>query len=272
MQSVLEKIQVKYQSFSPGEMKIADYVLESKEKILNIHIKDLAQAAGVSVATITRFCRKIECKSFVEFKILLRDAVEQSGEAGDLIDQVDTVYHSIIRSSHMLVEQEKLERASAWIQEAGRIHIYGLGSSGLLAMELKYRLMRMGMVVDAHTDSHLMLMNASLVKECDLVIAISNSGTTREVIEAAEVAKQKPARVLTITNFEETPLSHLSDLILFSCNLKQYEKQGFINSQLSILYILDLLSMILLQEKDAQKNRGQTLRALNDYRKIGDRG
>ena len=271
MQSILEKIQVKYHSFSPSERKIADYVLSNKEKILNIHIKDLAKATDVSVATITRFSRKIECDSFVDFKIFLRDAVELSTEAENLIDQVDTVYHSIIRSSHALVEQEKLEIASVSIQKAKSIQVYGLGSSGLLAMELKYRLMRMGFLVDAHTDSHLMLMNASLIQKDDLVIAISNSGHTREVTEAVEMAKQQSAKVLTITNFEQTPLSNLSDLILFSCNLKQYEKQGFINSQLSILYILDLLSMILLQGKTAKENREQTLQALNDYKKIEDR-
>ncbi|WP_096185659.1 MurR/RpiR family transcriptional regulator [Evansella halocellulosilytica] len=268
--SILERIQIKYHSFSPGETKVADFVLNNKEGILNIHIKDLASATGVSVATITRFCKRIDCKSFVDFKILLRDAVELLGEAENLIEEVDTIYHSIIRSSHKLLEQEKLEVASNWIQEAKSIQVYGLGSSGLSATELKYRLMRMGYTVDAHTDSHLMLMNAALISEGDLVIAISNSGKTREMIEAVELAKRDNAKVLTITNFEKTPLSNLSDLILFSSNLKQYEQRDFINSQLSILYILDLISMVLLQEDRAMENRKQTLHALNEFNKIGD--
>ncbi|WP_018924031.1 MurR/RpiR family transcriptional regulator [Salsuginibacillus kocurii] len=268
MGSIIEKIQLSYPAFSKMEKRIADYVIHNKETLLNIHIQELADNVGVSVATITRFCKKIECESFVEFKILLRDVVEKASETDDVADSIDSMYQSVIQASRSMINKQDLKTACEWIQEAGTIHIYGLSSSGLTARELKTRLLRMGYTVDAHTDSHTMLINASILKETDLVIAISNSGQTQEVIDAVQLAKRKNARVITFTNYKETKLSDSSDLLLFSSSLKVYEQKGLMNSQLSIVYLLDILSMMLLLDEDASNHHKQTLEALDEHKKI----
>ncbi|MYL60327.1 MurR/RpiR family transcriptional regulator, partial [Virgibacillus halodenitrificans] len=98
MKSILDQIQLKYQTLSNTEKKIADYVMQNNTTLLNIHIKELAQQIDVSVATITRFCRKVGASGFVEFKILLRDAVEKRDEPHDAIETVDSIYQTIIKS------------------------------------------------------------------------------------------------------------------------------------------------------------------------------
>lgn len=267
MHSIQNQIQLKYQTLSKTEKKIADYIALHSEELLNIHIQELADKIDVSVATITRFCKKIGTTSFVEFKILLRDAVEQTDETNDAIRTVNRIYDSVIKSTNSLTNIDDYEKASAWILRANQIHIYGIGSSGLSAEELKARLSRMGFFVDTHTDSHAMIIASSILNSEDIIIAISNSGQTKEIIDAIEMAKRKNIKVISITNYSDTPLARNSDLMLYSSSIKPHEIKGFLNSQLSILYSLDILSMLLLHDKNSMTIHEETLRAINEYKK-----
>ncbi|SHH60807.1 MurR/RpiR family transcriptional regulator [Virgibacillus chiguensis] len=268
MNSILDEVLLKYQTLSKTEKKVADYVINNSQHMLNIHIKDLASRIQVSVATITRFCKKVGVSNFVEFKILLRDAVEQTVESDEVIDIAAQVYHSVIKSTHSIATMNDYERVSNWIQQANRIHIYGIGSSGLSAEELKIRLTRMGYSVDTHTDSHAMVINASILTKSDVVIAISSSGQTKEVIDSVHIAKSKGAKIVSITNFSETNLAHQSDAILYTTSIQHYQAKGFMNSQLSILICLDILSMMLLTDEQAHATYNQTLAKLEEYKKI----
>lgn len=268
MHSILDQIQLKYQTLSKTEKKIADYVIHHNKTLLNIHIQELADKINVSISTITRFCKKIGASSFVEFKILLRDAVKQTDETHDAIDAVDQIYHSVIKSTNSLTNIHDFETACNWIFEAKSIHIYGIGSSGLSAQELKLRLARMGLFVDTHTDSHAMIINASILTSQDVIIAISSSGQTKEIIDGIQIAKQQDAKIIAITNYSETSLAKNSDLILYTSSIQTYRDNGFMNSQLSILYSLDILSMMLLLNQDALNKSNKTLKAINEYKKI----
>lgn len=268
MGSILDHILLKYQTLSKTEKKVADYVINNSQNLLNIHIQELADKIDVSIATITRFCKKIGTKNFVEFKILLRDAVEQTFELGETIETVAQFYHAVIKSTHSVAEIKDYELAANWIRSARQIHVYGLGSSGLSAQELKIRLSRMGFSVDTHIDSHGMIINASILSSTDIVIAISSSGQTREVIDSIKVAKSNGAKIISITNFSETALANQSDLILYTSSLHLYHLKGFMNSQLSILICLDILSMILLSAEEAIRSYRQTLKKLEEYKKI----
>src|SRR5699024_4212497 len=267
MYSILDQIQLKYQTLSKTEKKVADYVTQHNEDLLNIHIQELADRIDVSVAAITRFCKKIGATSFVEFKILLRDAVEQTDDTHDAIKTVNQIYESVIKSTNSLTNIDEYKKACEWILNANHIHIFGIGSSGLSAEELKSRLSRMGFSVDTHTDSHAMIITSSILSKEDLLIAISSSGQTKEIIDGVEIAKRSQARVISITNYSETPLARNSDLMLYTSSIKPHQVKGFLNSQLSILYSLDVLSMLLLYNQDSMKIHEQTLRALNEYKK-----
>lgn len=206
MASIINHIQLAYHTLSTAEKQIADYVTSHKEELANIHIRDLAHKSNTSIATITRFCKKLGVKSFVDFKILLRDELIRSEASDHLIEEMAHMYKVIINGSNSLLSESQIIEACKLIEAAERIEIYGIGSSSLSGQELKFRLMRMGLRVDAHSDSHTMLMNASLLSSKDLVIAISNSGHTQDIIDAAALAKENKAKILLLTNHESTHL------------------------------------------------------------------
>ncbi|MBA4492855.1 MurR/RpiR family transcriptional regulator [Paenactinomyces guangxiensis] len=267
-QSVLERIQTDYHLFSAKERQLADYIVKHKETIANINIGELADKTNTSPSTITRFCKKLGCQNFVEFKVLLNRSTFKKLPDEDYLNQVKHNYLESIQSTAAMLNMEQVNQVIQWIKEAGKIGIYGVGSSGLSALELKYRLMRMGFLVDALIDSHLMLMNATLVRRQDLIIAISNSGTTKEVIEAVREAKRQGAKVVSITNHDYTPLTNASDLVLLTSSTSRLNDPKFINNQLTILYVLDVISMRLLEEEGPVHNRDLTLQVLMKHKKI----
>lgn len=266
MMSVLNQIQLHYQSLSKLEKKVADYVLAHYPKIANMHIKDLAEAAGVSVATITRFSHKVGAKNFVELKISLRDAVEEEVESDDVMILVNHMYRSVVEASESLLTLDTYVKAVKLIKRAKRIHIFGLGSSGLSGEEFKLRLQRMGYKVDTYHDSHSMILSSAIMTEDDCVLAISSSGETSEIIDSFEIAKQNKAQTLVLTNYVDTKLTAFSDVTLFTYSMRAFKTKGLLNSQLSILYVIDILTLLLMQDETSQYNYDKTLTALKNYK------
>lgn len=266
MTSVLNQIQLHYQSLSRLEKKVADYVLTNYPKIANMHIKDLASASGVSVATITRFSHKVGATNFVELKISLRDAIEEEVAKDDVMATVNHMYRSVVEASETLSTLETYKEAVHLLKKAKRIHIFGLGSSGLSGEEFKLRLQRMGYKVDTYHDSHSMILSAAIMTEDDCVLAISSSGETSEIIDSFELAKQNNASILVMTNYVDTKLTSFSDVTLFTYSMRAFKTKGLLNSQLSILYVIDLLTLLLMQDEDNQHNYDKTLTALKAYK------
>ncbi len=260
--SVIDILQLEYQRFSAKEKEIADYIMRNRLSINNINIKDLAAHTNASTSTITRFCKKAGCNTFVEFKIRLNREVQKPRNDADFFVKTQNLYNDIINATAEMLDTAKIEEVVELIKVSRKIYIYGLGSSGLSALEFKYRLTRMNIIADAITDSHMMIMSASLLGKDDLVIGLSNSGLTTEVSQAMKGAKQRGATIIGVTNFDHTPLSEASDICLFTPDIGRSGDGNFINSQLAIIYILDILSLLLLEDEKLLQARQQTLQAL----------
>ncbi|SDB81969.1 transcriptional regulator, RpiR family [Pelagirhabdus alkalitolerans] len=266
MSSILNQIQLYYQTLSKLEKKVADYVLKNHTKIANMHIKDLAYESGVSVATITRFSRKIGADSFVEFKISLRDAIDIETESNDVIQTVNNMYKSVVEATSSLSTLDIYFEAIQHLKAAKRIHIFGLGSSGLSGEELKLRLQRMGYMVNTYHDSHSMILSSSIMDHDDCILAISSSGETKEIIDSLKLAKSNNASILIMTNYVHTQMTKYADTTLFTYSMQNYKTKNLLNSQLSILYVIDVLTMLLMQDGDNRKNYDKTLNALKSYK------
>ncbi|MFC7677469.1 MurR/RpiR family transcriptional regulator [Paenibacillus sp. GCM10028914] len=260
--SILDELQLHYHDLSQKEKEIADYIVQHKNSIQNMNIRELADHTHSSTSTITRFCKKIQCDSFVDFKIRLsREADKPSGDSNSFT-KVQYIYNEIINSTTDMMHKEDFENVVQMIKNAHRVQVYGLGSSGLSALEFKYRLMRMNITIDAITDSHMMIMSAALLNENDLIIGLSNSGQTTEIIDALTIGKRNGATTISITNYKHTPLTDISDISLFTPSLHRMGDTHFINSQLAIIYVLDVLSMLLLNDEELYRKRQNTLETL----------
>ncbi|SEL31010.1 transcriptional regulator, RpiR family [Carnobacterium iners] len=241
---------------------IATYILENQKDADSWNIKDLAHLTNTSNATITRFCHKLNYHSFSEFKTLISQELHQTPEPAQLTEKITDYYNQLIYSSSQLINPLQIAELIQAIQKASKIVVFGLGSSGLSAMELGNRLTRMGLVIDAVKDPHMMIMSATLLNEGDLLIAISNSGETDAIVQACETAKKENATIFAITNRNHTSLTEIATAVLFASDNRTIVDERFINSQLPIYFILDMLCYVLLENESYLANRKKTLLAL----------
>ncbi len=263
-------IQQQYPSFSKKEQAIANYILQNGMTIKNMNISVLAKNVGVSNGTITHFCKKIGCKNFAELKVQLGGLVarEQVSADNNIAGQVYNFYKTVIDRTNQFLDINELINLADQVRKASRIYIYGVGSSGLTATELMLRLMRMGFNVQSITDSHLMLINSSILTTDDFVIAISNSGETTEVVDAARIAKNNQCKVICFTSFSESSLAQQSDSSITVSNALFIDKERFINSQFSVMYAIDLLCTILLRDSNLKDRMQITVDTIIDYSRL----
>lgn len=263
---ILTIIQKQYLSFSNKEKNIADYILSESKKIKNMNISVFANNSGVSDGTVTRFCKKIGCESFADLKIHLSSINnnEYNFDKVNPLEQVYQFYKEIIDRTNRMMQPENLQYIASEIYRARYIYIYGLGSSGLTANEFMLRLMRMGFQGQCITDSHLMIINSSIVSPQDLVIAISVSGETMEVVNAAAISKNNNCKVLCLTCFENSSLSQNVDYCFLVPNSTLIDKENFINSQFSFMYVVDLLTTIFMEDKNMKNKMQITINTIID--------
>jgi len=259
--SIIEVIQNQFPRFSEKEKQIATYLLQNVDSIKNINISELAKLTHSSPATITRFAKNINCNSFVELKMLLNSANSRlSGNKKDQkADQIYEFYSKVIENTRAITDKKQIEEVVKLIDSADRMLILGVGSSGLTATELTHRLLRMGLNVTAITDPHFMLISSSIATNEDLVIGISTSGETMEVVNSMKLAKKSGAKTVCLTSFANSSLASISDTSLISYNSNFVDNKRFINSQFAMMYIVDVISTQLLEKDIYQEKMNRTI-------------
>ncbi|MCD1025399.1 MurR/RpiR family transcriptional regulator [Enterococcus montenegrensis] len=253
---ILQTIQQKYNELSDKEKAIANYVLQNDSSLQNMNITSLSQVTGASTSTITRFCRKMGAVSYVDMKMKINSISNQfEVKQDDYFDQIYYYYNKIIDRTNKSLDKKLIYEAIKKIKTAKRIYIYGLGSSGFTAEELNLRFLKMGMTARCLTNTHLMLIGSRSLTEDDLVIAISSSGATDEIVETLDICKEQGAGIISITSFADSYISEISDisLVVFSSNFADEKK--FVNTQFAIIYLLDIITTILMSgEEEYERN------------------
>lgn len=253
-QDITSLIHSRYNTFTNTEKKVADYILQHMKEVIYMSITDLADACQVGESSVFRFCKTMNLKGYQEFKIVLAHSVsldDETPQLSNIITMQDTVkdlsskvlssnIQALTETYNLLVEQDIVSAVEAMIQ-AKRIHFFGVGSSSITALEAKNKFMRITNKTEFAGDSHLQIMSAALMEPGDVAIAISYSGSTKDTIAVAKLAKERGATVISITRFAKSPLRNFSDLTLL-CGANEGPLQGgSLSAKLSQLYLLDLL-------------------------------
>src|SRR5262245_3071025 len=224
---ILSQIKDSYAELRPAERRVADVVLADVTFCVDASNTDIARRADVSEPTVTRFCRAIGCEGVRDFKLKLAQSVVvgrlyliagqppvPTENGSPLWNTVFGEARSALNAVERQVDPADVVKAADLIAGAHQVAVFGLGgSSAALAQETQYRLFRYGVVVSAHSDPYIMRMTASTLKPNDLVIAISATGRTREVIDAVALARQYRAKTICITA-PDTELTKVCDVRL----------------------------------------------------------
>lgn len=270
---ILSQIKDFYEELRPAERRVADVVLADVTFSVDASNAEIARRADVSEPTVTRFCRAIGCEGVRDFKLKLAQSVvvgrlylspqprqEQGEDGSPLWNVVFGEARNALAVVERSVDPADVMRAAELVASAHQVLVFGLGgSSTALAQETQNRLFRYGVVVSAHSDPYVMKMTASTLKPNDLVIAISSTGRTREVIEAVALARHYRAKTIALTA-PATDLAAEVDLALTAAIPEFPDPLKPTASRYAFLAIIDLLSTAVGYRLDAAAR--ETLRRI----------
>lgn len=242
-----QKIQHAYKELTQVERSIADFFVKNHEK-KDFASKSISKRLYVSEATMTRFAQKCGYKGYREFIYFYeKDLEEESNrriaekDIGIFAKQVYENYFALLQENFRLFDEQQIERVAKKLGSSGKVIVFGTGSSGLAAREFEIRFMRLGMNVDAVTDSETMQMKASILEKDTVIMALSLGGETKEVLESMRRAKERGAEVIFITSNPASRGAGYADEIIRVAAMKDRKNEIMISPQFTIMELVDVL-------------------------------
>lgn len=255
-----------YDELTPVEKSVADFFL-SNTKIIDFNSKNLSKLLYVSEATLSRFAKKCSYRGFRELTYVYKkdlSANEQEKDISTLSMRVHDNYLKLLNESFELLDEAQMKRIATLVNKCKRVCVYGMGSSGFAANEFRLRFMRTGLYVEAITDSQMIQMNSALMDEDNLVIAISLSGKTKEILSGIRLAKKRNAKVVLITANKNVVETESCDEVLYVAMSKNLDGGTMISPQFPILVMIDVFYTYYIENDTffkAEKHK-ETLSAL----------
>lgn len=254
-------------SMTDTEKRIADYLLVHGSDAMHMNAKELSVSCDASPAAVVRFAKKLGFKGFTALKLDLaresaqaapdafNSAILENDDLAAIISKAEKTHQRNTALTYQMINIATLQSAIDALLGARRVFLFGVGASGLLAMDFQYKCSRIGVPVFYHADSHTSLASAALLDKHDTVIAISYSGVTRETLLAAQSAHACGAKVIAVTQGNLNPLARLADFPLCIPSEESTLRIGAMTSRNSGLLVLDLLYLGCVQKNVLQSQQ-----------------
>ncbi|MCX9114738.1 MurR/RpiR family transcriptional regulator [Aeromonas veronii] len=242
-------------TYSQTLQRLGQFVLEQPQRVLYLTITELARESGTSEASVTRLCRGVGCRGYTEFKMALALETQQE-QASQPQASATCAFSTLIeesvaalRDTGALVSQQALLQSAELLEKARQIQIYGVAASAIIGEYLAYRLLRMGISAQQFSDMHRAAMNATSLKPGDVVIAVSSSGSTKDLLHAVQLGKEHGASIIVLSNTSRSPLATQADQLLVAAKPEGPLTAGSFHSKISAMLVIELLSQQLLENR-----------------------
>jgi RpiR family carbohydrate utilization transcriptional regulator len=253
---MLDRIKASLPSLAPAEQRVARLVLADPRAFASLPISELAHRSHVSKPTVVRFCRSVGYDGLSDFKLKLAGSVSEGvpfihrsvdvdDKTGDVIVKViDNTVAAFLKyrndASPLAMEKATLALLATY-KNRGRIEFFGAGNSGIVAQDAQHKFFRLGINCIAYSDGHMQVMSASLLGPGDCVVVISNSGRTRDLMDACDIARKNGATTIVITA-TASPLAAAGHIHLAADHPEGYDRYSPMVSRLLHLMIIDILA------------------------------
>ena len=258
--SLLDRIRASLPALPPAEQRVAKLVLADPRSFASLPVVELAERAHVSKPTVVRFCRSVGYDGLADFKLKLAGtvnegvpfvhrAVDEDDKPHDLVVKViDNAVSALLRYRNEAADHA-FERAMVALtgacRDRHRIEFYGVGNSGIVAQDAQHKFFRLGVTAMAVSDGHVQVMSATMLGRGDCLVIISNSGRSRDLLDAEEIAHRKGATTILITA-SGSPLAHVADghsrILLAADHPEDHDRYSPMVSRLLHLTIIDILT------------------------------
>ena len=253
---MLDRIKASLPSLAPAEQRVGKLVLADPRAFAKLPVTELADRAHVSKPTVVRFCRSVGYDGLSDFKLKLAGSVSEgvpfihrSVDADDktsdiavkVIDNTVAAFLKYRNDASFFALEHAAQALAATQKTNRRIEFYGVGNSGIVAQDAQHKFFRLGVNAIAYSDGHMQVMSASMLQPGDCAVIISNSGRTRDLMDACDIAKKQGATTIVITA-SGSPLASAGHIHLTADHPEGYDKYSPMVSRLLHLLIIDILA------------------------------
>jgi glucokinase len=262
--AILEQVRRVQQDLSPAERRVAEYVLKQPRTVLNAPVADIARAADVSQPTVIRFCRSLGCDGLSDFKLRLASGL--TGTVPLQHSQVTNDDSSLELGAKVLgntaaailqvrdhLNREAIEQAIGHLLAAGRVELYAAGQSVAVAHDAQLKFLRLGIPSSACTDPRIQLLAADVLRAGDVVLIISSGGKLPGLLDVADMARRRGARVIAITA-SGSPLARKADVALIADHVEDATLHLPMISRILHLLLIDILAVGLAMRRSGKDN------------------
>ena len=253
---MLDRIKASLPSLAPAEQRVAKLVLSDPRSFALMPVSELADRAHVSKPTVVRFCRSVGYDGLSDFKLKLAGSVSEGvpfiHRSVDVDDKTSDVMVKVIDNTVAAFLKYRNDASTAAIEKAAealeasckngkRIEFFGVGNSGIVAQDAQHKFFRLGVNTIAYSDGHMQVMSATLLGPGDCLVIISNSGRTRDLMDAADIARKNGATTIAITA-SGSPLASTCPIHLAADHPEGYDRYSPMVSRLLHLLVIDVLA------------------------------
>lgn len=264
--SVVPIIESNYDNFTTVEKNIADFFIQNREK-LDFSAKSVSERLFVSEASLSRFAKKCGYRGYREFVYQYEETfVEKKESMTGNTRMILSAYQEILNKTYNLVEESQIARICRYLNKAERVLVCGKGSSGYAAREMELRFMRIGVDIDSIKDNDQMKMQAVFQDKRSLVIGISISGETEEVLYLLQQSHERGAKTILLTAQNKDAFMEFCDEVILMPSLKHLNHGNVISPQFPILIMVDIIYSYYVEQDKYQKEtlHDHTLKALKE--------
>lgn len=274
------QIRMRLPSLTPLEGKVAAAILDRKDIHEATPLKEIALVTGVSEAMVVKVAKKLGFAGFREFRQGLIDyyrsdtaglhsEISATDTSGQIVQKVFRTAIQALEETFAILDLTAFDRATEFLFHAKQRDFYGLGGSAQIARDVSHKFLRIGIRSTVFDDAHMMAMSASLLGPEDVVMAFSHSGTTTAVVDAVELAQRNGARIIAVTNYAESPLAEMVDVVLCSTAQNSPLLGENATARIAQLNLMDALFVAIAQRdrSTADANLSRTMRAVQSKRR-----
>jgi len=254
MTGCLVKLREVFDDLKPSEKKVARYILNYTDEVVGMPIGELAERSGVSKAAVVRLSKTLGFSGYRDFAIeIAGDMASQKPDENEYTDiqpgdKLETIIKNVclnnkkaIDDTLQVLDQGEVKKAVEAVHKAKQINFYGVGASGIVALDASQKFMRINKFCQAYTDPHLQVTAAANLMKGDVAFAISYSGETKDILESARVAKQSGAIIIAVTKYGKSTLSETADIKLFLSSPETTMRSGAMASRIAQLNMIDIV-------------------------------
>ena len=260
--SVLGAICSSYDTFFEAEKKIADYMMENKAAVVDMTVGELARASGTSDATVSRFCRRCGFKGFHNLKLTLAREVledEQKDQSvsndidrGDIRQSLQNILANKVAElteTVNMMDADNLEQILRRLENARMVQLAAVGNTIPVAMDGAFKLNQLGIPAVAGEIWEAQAAYTFNLGPEDVVLIISNSGSSRRLQSLAQGARENRSTVIVITNNPDSPLARISDYRIVTATREKLLTEEFWFSRVTATVVMEILYLLLLNSK-----------------------